>query len=166
MVIPLAFLRRKIHRLIGSRRGFTLIEMLVVVVVIGIGTGLALPSMKDTFYKESVRNARRVGISMAARARGAAANRGCTAWLKASNGLGGRQWITTCDGTDAGTAIDTIGAVQFVNSAVSLIQWPDSIPFEATGISSSGVWPYMYYYRSPYPPNWVWITPLGGTRWN
>ena len=149
-----------------SRRGFTLIELLIVVVIIGIGTGFALPTLKDTYYKESVRNARRVAIAMVGRARGAAANRGCQAWLRVANGYGGRIWVTACDGADANSQIDTVGNVYFLPDQVELTSTADSIPFDPTGQSSFGATSSMKIYRPGVATHWVFITPVGGTYWN
>ncbi len=151
---------------VSPRLGFTLLELLVVVVIIGVGTGFALPSMKDTYYKESVRGARSVAITQVARARGAAVNRGCQAWLKVANGYGGRIWVTACDGPDANNQIDTVGNVYFLSDQVQLTGSADSIPFDPTGLSSFGVTSSMKIHRPDVTTLWVFVTPVGGTYWN
>ncbi len=147
-----------------SRGGFTLIELIMVVVIIGIGTGFALPTLKETYYKESVRNARRIGLNQVARARGAAANRGCQAVVHGTTGYGGRIWVTSC--TADGTGVDTVGNVQFMSDDVYIYATPDSVVFEPTGMASSGAWSYMYFYRPNAGSYWVYISPIGGTYWN
>ena len=146
------------------RGGFTLIELLIVIVIIGIGTGFALPTLKDTYYKESVRNARRVGLNQVAKARGAAATRGCQAVVHGTTGYGGRFWVTSC--TADGTGVDTVGNVEFMSDKVYVYASPDSVAFEPTGMASSGDWSYMYFYRPNAGSYWVYISPIGGTYWN
>ena len=148
-----------------SRGGFTLIELIMVVVIIAIGTGFALPTLKDTYYKEAVRNARRVGLTQIARARGAAANRGCQAVVHGTNGIDGRIWVTSC--TADGTGVDTVGNVEFMPDGVYLYTTPvDSVVFEPTGMVLSGAWSYMHFYRVNGLSYWVNISPVGGTYWN
>lgn len=165
MVDSHSFVAKAIDTPPKRRGGFTLIELLIVVVIIGIGTGFALPSLKDTYYKESVRNARRVGLNQVAKARGTAATRGCQAVVHGTTGYGGRFWVTSCKAD--GTGVDTVGNVEFMSDDVYVATTPaDSVVFEPTGMASSGAWSYMYFYRPNVASYWVYISPIGGTYWN
>ena len=64
-----------------SRKGFSLIEMITVVVLIGIIAAIGFPRLRDALEKQNVRSAKALIATMAATARGAAIQRGCAATL-------------------------------------------------------------------------------------
>ena len=139
-------------------------ELLIVVVIIGVGTGIAMPALRTTLIKESVRNARRIGTTQVGQARGAAASRGCTATVHFANGLGGRIWVTACDSTGGG--IDTVGQVQLIDDDVNMFASPDTIQFAPTGMTAQGVWSSIQFDRTGAITTTVKVTPVGGTYWN
>src|SRR3981081_1115008 len=92
-----------------NSRGFTLIELIVVVMVIGVVIGISAPRIKDGMEKINVREAKVSMANYVARARGSAVARGCHSPLNVVTGTAGRVWVTSCKTGDAGrtVAIDT-----------------------------------------------------------
>src|SRR5256886_17585729 len=76
-----------------SRKGFTLIEMITVFVLIGVIAAIGLPRLRDGLEKQNVRSAKALIATMAATARGAAIQRGCAATL---NMTVDSAWATAC----------------------------------------------------------------------
>ena len=94
---------------VNNRKGFTLIEALVVVVMIGILAALAYPRLTGALAKNNVRAARGHIISMYAQARAAAVETNRIATLNFGSS---RAWITASPRLSAGVGvIDTIGQV-------------------------------------------------------
>ena len=62
-----------------SRRGFSLIELITVFVLIGVIAAIGFPRLRDALEKQNVRSAKALIATMAATARGAAIQRGCAA---------------------------------------------------------------------------------------
>lgn len=124
------------------RRGFTLIEMIVVMIVVGLVIGISAPRIKDGMEKINVREAKVSMANYVARTRGRAVARGCSTVLHMTQGTTGRVWITSCKTGDIGrsTAVDTVGTVDQIASryGVNLSSTVDSITFDRRGIST--VW--------------------------
>jgi prepilin-type N-terminal cleavage/methylation domain-containing protein len=75
------------------RNGFSLIEMIVVVFLIGIIASIGFPRMRRGLEKQRIRNAKALIATMVATARGTAIQRGCVATLNfATDSL----WVTAC----------------------------------------------------------------------
>ena len=55
-----------------SRKGFSLIEMITVLVLIGIIAAIGFPRLRDALEKQNVRSAKALIATLAATARGAA----------------------------------------------------------------------------------------------
>lgn len=114
-------------------RGFTLIEMLIVVTIIGIVSGFGLPRMNELMKRESTRSARREVVTLVSRARNTAAQRGCRSTLHISASTD-QVWVTSCKLT--GTGRDTIGTVlnTLTRYKVLLAADADSLPFAANSL--------------------------------
>src|SRR2546427_11168613 len=64
-----------------GRKGFSTIEMIVVLILIGLIASIGFPRLRDGLEKQNVRSAKALVATLAATARGAAIQRGCSATL-------------------------------------------------------------------------------------
>ena len=64
--------RMRIHR---SERGFSFIEMLVVMILIGIIASLAIPRLRGSLEKQNIRSAKALAATLVATARSVAVQR-------------------------------------------------------------------------------------------
>jgi prepilin-type N-terminal cleavage/methylation domain-containing protein len=124
-----------------NSRGFTLIELIVVVMVIGVVIGIAAPRVKDGMEKINVREAKVSMANFVARARGSAVARGCQSTLNMTTGTTGRVWVTSCKTGDLGRtlAIDTVGSVEQIATkyGVNLSSTANTITFDRRGIATN-----------------------------
>ena len=91
-----------------SRSGFTTIEMLIVVAIIGIITLIGFPKIRRTLDKTNVRSARTATGTLVATARAAAIQRGCVGVVHftAAPAMEGRNFDLQVNATDtAGGAL-------------------------------------------------------------
>jgi len=98
-----------------KRSGFTTIEMLIVLVIIGVMATIGFPRIRDALEKQSRRSMRAGIVTMVATARGAAVARGCQGTVHFVSGANSRVWVTACNtqpGAPAG-ARDTLGGPYF-----------------------------------------------------
>ena len=89
--------------------GFTMLELLVVLILIAVLTTLALPKLTTAAQKANIRSTRIELTTMLARARAAAIQRGCVDSLHLNST---QAWVTACQ--VSGTARDTVGPVDQV----------------------------------------------------
>src|SRR5947208_16506477 len=116
------------------RLGFTTIELLIVIVLIGVIVTIGFPRIRRTLDKTNVRSARVYLGTAVATARAAAVQRGCRAAVHFTSP--GTVWVTACSRvTPAGT--DTIGGVVDLASRykVTLAATSDSIRFDPRGLN-------------------------------
>jgi len=76
-----------------GRKGFSMIEMVVVVILIGLIASIGFPRLRDALEKQNVRSAKALIATLAATARGSAIQRGCSATL---NMTVDSIWVTAC----------------------------------------------------------------------
>ena len=123
-----------------NKRGFSLVEILVVMVIMAVIASVGIPQIRDAIQKTSIRSAR-VGFSLlAVKARQAAVSRGCRGVLHITGGTSGTVWVTACKLTatgNVGTAVDTLGAVEQLAAryGVSISTTVDSIQYDPRGLS-------------------------------
>lgn len=124
-----------------NRHGFTLIELIVVVMIIGVVIGISAPRVRDGMEKINVREAKVSVANYVARARGSAVARGCQSTLNITTGTTGKIWVTSCKTGDAGrtVAIDTVGTVDQVATkyGVNLSSTANTITFDRRGIATN-----------------------------
>src|SRR5207302_11311725 len=89
-----------------KRSGFTTIEMVIVVVLIGLIAAIGFPKIRQSLDKVNVRSARSAVSTLAATARSAAIQRGCPGVIPfvATNATG---WGTT----RSAATVDTVSGV-------------------------------------------------------
>lgn len=118
-------------------RGFSFIEMLVVMILIGIMASLAVPRLRGSLEKQNIRSAKALTATMVATARGAAVQRGCSATL---NLTVDSIWVTAC-GVNPPAALVQVGTKKVVGSEFSVTLAPTaaSIVYDPRGISTQFV---------------------------
>jgi len=123
-----------------TKRGFTIIEMLIVLVLFGLIAALAFPRLRDAFEKSNVRGARVAAGTIAAKARAAAVARGCRSALHFGALDGGTVWVTVCK-VDTTAGVDTLGGVEHLASRfnVEFKYSRDSVTYAPSGVSFDNV---------------------------
>jgi prepilin-type N-terminal cleavage/methylation domain-containing protein len=116
------------------QRGFTFIEILIVMILIGIIAAIGIPRLRNSLQKTNVRSARAALSTIVSKARAAAVQRGCTAALHFTSGSSGKVWITLCKVNAAG--VDTLGGVEPIAGRfnVTFTASRDSVRFMPNGI--------------------------------
>lgn len=118
------------------QRGFTFVEILIVMVLIGIIASLGIPRIRSAIYKQNVRSARVLAGTLVVKARAAAIQRGCASAVHFSTGTNGKMWVTTCK-TNATAGIDTLGGMESIAARYSVTFSPstDSVRFMPNGLA-------------------------------
>jgi prepilin-type N-terminal cleavage/methylation domain-containing protein len=123
----------------ARRRGFSLVEMLIVVVMIGIMLSIGFPKLRTGMINNNVRAARTALINMIAAARNASAQTNRSTWVKIE---GNRAVVMARPpfSTAGGRTADTIGPVQNLGQLYGVTITPDgdSVRFNST-LTSLGV---------------------------
>jgi prepilin-type N-terminal cleavage/methylation domain-containing protein len=125
--------------------GFTLIEMLVVMVMIGTMLAIVLRPLSNTKQKLDARSARVAASQGLALARSAAVARGCVAVFHlqvsaSAQNPNGKMWVTACKAITigrAGTAVDTLGRIDTLSKrfGATVTGTADSIRYDARGFT-------------------------------
>src|SRR6267154_5963402 len=76
-----------------GRKGFSLIEMMFVFVLVGVIAAIGFPRLQNGLEKQNIRSSKALIATLAATARGAAIQRGCSATL---NLTVDSVWVTAC----------------------------------------------------------------------
>ena len=116
------------------RAGFSLIELLTVVSVLGLMMVIAAPRLADANTRRNVKGARAAVASLYARARVRAVQARRPATLQFTDSL---AWVTIPRGT--GATLDTIGGVQNLNALYGVsIAASGTISVQPTGLVNAG----------------------------
>ena len=117
-------------------RGFTFIEVLIVMVLIGIIAALGIPRIRDAIQKNNVHGARAALGTLVAKARGVAVQRGCKSAVHFTSGTAGTVWITACKVSNSALT-DTVGTVEQLAArfSVTFTAGADSVTFMPNGVS-------------------------------
>ena len=117
-----------------SRKGFTTIEMIIVLILIGLIAAIGFPRLRDALEKQNVRSAKALIATLAATARGAAIQRGCAATL---NMTVDSAWVTAC-GVNPPAANVPVGTKKLVGDEFSVTLSPSapSVVYDPRGIAT------------------------------
>ena len=146
-----------------KRNGFSLVELLIVISIIGVMAAFAFPKMQQQIIHEGVRGARREVATQLMRARAAAAQRACRATVHMDASTA-RVWVTACK--MAGTGLDTVGPISQLASryTVTMTSDADSLPFAANSLGLGTGTIGMTFTRSGYTLG-LRITAIGRAVW-
>jgi prepilin-type N-terminal cleavage/methylation domain-containing protein len=117
-----------------GRKGFSTIEMIIVVILIGVIAAIGFPRLREGLEKQNVRSAKALIATLAATARGAAIQRGCSATL---NLTVDSIWVTAC-GVNPPAASVQVGTKKLVGDefSVTLSSSNASVVYDPRGIST------------------------------
>jgi prepilin-type N-terminal cleavage/methylation domain-containing protein len=117
-----------------SRRGFSTIEMIIVVILIGLIASIGFPRLRRGLEKQNVRSAKALIATLAATARGTAVQRGCSATL---NLTVDSIWVSAC-GVNPPAASVQVGTKKVVGSefSVTLVPTRASVIYDPRGIAT------------------------------
>lgn len=118
----------------ARRRGFSLVEMLIVVVMIGIMLTIGFPKLRAGMVNNNVRAARTALINVIAGARSAASQTNRLTWMKVEGNRAVVLARPRLDGTGGSTGADTIGPVHNLGQVYGVTITPtlDSVRFNST----------------------------------
>ncbi len=114
-----------------NRRGMTLIEVALVLVIIGVMAAFAFPRIGDGLTRQSVRSARTMFIAVHARARATAIQRGAQTQLILNNNTLEVRSINPVSG-----AVQTVGRIEDLGRRYGVTVQPTSLTltFDPRGI--------------------------------
>jgi prepilin-type N-terminal cleavage/methylation domain-containing protein len=125
-----------------NRSGFTTIEMIIVVIIIGIIAALGFPRIRQALDKTNVRAARVDVTTFTAIARSAASQRGCRGVIHFVSGSNASVWVTACPRYSPGTGtVDTLASIDNLVARynVTMTSTSDSLQFDPRGLSMDNV---------------------------
>lgn len=121
-----------------ERRGFTLIEVMIIIVIAGVLMLVAFPKMSQALVRANVNGARSAVASTFARARAAAVERGRGTRVRLT---GNRLYVTSAPRLVplSGSTLDTVGTVQNLNQqfGVTATLDNDDLGFDPRGFGTN-----------------------------
>ncbi len=120
-----------------NRRGFTAIELLVVLVIIGVIAVFGFPRVRTALLKSNVRSAKAAMGTLVVKARAAAVARGCNATMTLTSGSTGTVSISVC--ADTGTGTQILGGVDSLAARFSVAMTPNptTLTFDPRGLATT-----------------------------
>ncbi|HEV8265220.1 MAG TPA: GspH/FimT family pseudopilin [Gemmatimonadales bacterium] len=118
-----------------TRSGFSTIEMIIVVILIGIVATLGFPRMRDALDKQKRRSMRAALVSYIVMARSAAVARGCRGSVHFVSGGNSRVWVTACNAQNPAVR-DTIAGPKWTEAEwdYRFLAGRDSINYDPRGL--------------------------------
>lgn len=139
-----------------SRRGFSLIELVTAIVLIGIMAAFFLPRLTGELVRRNVRSARAAVTTMHAKARATAIYRGRAVSLVRS----GNEMVILSTHPVTG-AVDTVDRRDFFGAyGVTISSSRDVLAFDPRGLGTEGSATTIVVSRSGYTDS-VQVTPVG-----
>ncbi len=116
-------------------RGFTAIEILMVMIIIGVLAALGIPRLRNSLEKQNVRSAKALFATLVATARGVAVSRGCPATLTMTVDS---AWVTAC-GVSPPAASVQVGTKKLIGDDFNVKLGPSvsSLIYDPRGISTA-----------------------------
>jgi prepilin-type N-terminal cleavage/methylation domain-containing protein len=116
-------------------RGFTVIEILIVMIIIGILAAFGIPRLRNSLEKQNVRSAKALLATLVATARSVAVSRGCPATL---NMTVDSAWVTAC-GVSPPAASVQVGTKKLIGDDFSVQLGPSvsTLIYDPRGISTA-----------------------------
>lgn len=123
-----------------NKRGFSAIELLTVLVIVGIITAFGIPRIRSAVLKSNVRSAKVSLGTLVVKARAAAVSRGCTATMTLTPGTPpgtatGTVSISVCNVNGTGTEI--LGGVDSLAARYNVAMMPSTstLAFDPRGLA-------------------------------
>jgi prepilin-type N-terminal cleavage/methylation domain-containing protein len=127
---------RKVGSVVRARSGFTLVEALVVVVLLGLIAIIGFPRISAALVKSDLRGARTTMINLVATARAASVQSNRVTWIKRAGNnayVGATPRVVPL----AGSTADTIGSIRNLGTTYGVtMSGADSIQFDPRGFGS------------------------------
>lgn len=116
-------------------RGFTFIEILIVIIIMGILAAFGIPRLRNSLDKQNVRSAKALLATLVATARGASVSRGCPATL---NLTADSAWVTAC-GVSPPAASVQVGTKKLIGDdfSVTLAPSASTVVYDPRGLATS-----------------------------
>jgi len=146
------------------RKGFTLVELLVAIVVASIIMSIALPQLRGVMLQEYVRSSRREVATRLQQARSAAVQRGCPATLNIDDATA-RVWVTVCK-VNGLPGLDTLGQIASIRNRyrVAMSSSATQVRFGPHGLAMEASSTALKFARSGHTDSLA-ISPVGRTMW-
>jgi prepilin-type N-terminal cleavage/methylation domain-containing protein len=124
---------------VARKNGFSLVEMLIVVVIIGAVSLIAFPKVSSAMAKNNLRSARVTVANMFGKARAVATSTNKRTWI---NFTGNNVYVTATPRVVpvSGSTLDTIGTVERLDAAygATVIPGAASLAYDPRGFASTG----------------------------
>ncbi len=129
----------------AKERGFTLIEVMIVIVIIGVLTGIALPAFSDWRNNQAVRSASQTLLSQMKQARVLALSENRSVSINFCDGTVHDAWVldasapdVTCDPCVTLSCTENMIPLDQFSGSLSLTTNQDPITFFSRGTASNG----------------------------
>src|SRR5712692_7962131 len=117
------------------RKGFTFIEILMVMIIIGVIAAFGIPRLRNSLEKQNVRSAKALLATLVATARGVAVSRGCPATLNLTLDS---AWVTACGVTPPAASVQ-VGTKKLIGDDFNVKLSPSvsTLIYDPRGLSTA-----------------------------